>query len=98
MEIHKQKIGIPIWLITLILSGLVGLFSYSITAAFSFGSMKTKVEVNTQSISDIKTREITNLQDNKADKAQVNSIELTLVRIENKLDNYILIDKSNDKK
>ena len=89
----KEKIQIPIWLLTLILSGLVGLFSYSITFAISYANVKKDTVTNAQSISDIKTREIVNLQDNKADKAEVNNIEITLVRIENKLDNYILTDK-----
>jgi hypothetical protein len=89
----KEKIQIPIWLLTLILSGLVGLFSYSITFAISYSSIKQSTTLNTQNISDIKTREIYNLQENKADKAQVISLESTLVRIENKLDNYILNDK-----
>ena len=86
----KEKIQIPIWLLTLILSGLVGLFSYSITFAISYSSIKQNTNLNTQNISDIKTREIFNLQENKADKAQVNGIEVTLIRIENKLDAHLL--------
>jgi hypothetical protein len=89
----KAKVEIPIWLLTLILSGLVGLFSYSITFAVSYGNLKNSSIVNTQAISDIKTREIVNLQENKADKREVNNIELTLMRIENKLDNYIMTKK-----
>jgi hypothetical protein len=89
----KEKIQIPVWLLTLILSGLIGLFSYSITFAISYANIKKDTVTNSQSISDIKTREIVNLQNNKADKAEVSNIEITLVRIENKLDNYILTDK-----
>lgn len=89
----KEKIQIPVWLLTLILSGLVGLFSYSITFAISYSGMKKDVNFNTESISEIKTREIVNLQDKKADKEQVDGIEITLLRIENKLDNYIINDK-----
>jgi hypothetical protein len=86
----KEKIQIPVWLLTLILSGLVGLFSYSITFAISYSGLKQSTVLNTQNISDIKTREIFNLQENKADKQQVNSIEATLIRIENKLDTHLL--------
>jgi hypothetical protein len=94
----REKIQVPVWLLTLIISGLIGLFSYSITFAISYSNMKKDVDFNSHAITNIKAREITNLENNKADKEQVNAMELTLIRIENKLDNYILIDKKNDKK
>jgi hypothetical protein len=52
---------------------------------------RQQVVQNTIEISNIKNNEIKQLQSDKADKVEVVTIQTTLVRIENKLDNYILL-------
>lgn len=87
----KDKVQLPVWMITLILSALVGFFSYSITFAMSYTEIKKAGEKNTSEILELRNGEIKNLRDSKADAKEVNSMQLTLVRIENKLDNFILL-------
>ena len=89
----KQKIEIPVWLLTLIISGMVGLFTYSISFAGSYTAMRLKTEANTLAIAEIKNNEIKTLQTNKADKELVYTLQTSLARVENKLDALILVVK-----
>ena len=93
VERIKNKVELPVWLLTLILSGIVGLFTYSISFAGNYAEMKRDIITNTQAIKDIKNTEIKSLQDTKADKNIVDLVFSKLDKIEN-----LLLDHMQDKK
>jgi hypothetical protein len=86
----RDSVHLPVWLLTLICSALVGFFTYSITFAVSYANTKKDVEINIKTIEDLKINNIKKLEENKADQKEVTEIKLSLIRIEGKLDTYIL--------
>jgi hypothetical protein len=86
-NILKSDVKIPVWMFGIILTLMLALLGFTAVNATS----RQQVVQNTIEISNIKNNEIKQLQSDKADKVEVVTIQTTLVRIENKLDNYILL-------
>jgi len=82
-------IKIKTWQFSLAIIIMTGMFTFNTL----FASNRQQVQQNTIEISNIKNNEIKRLQDDKADKSEMTQVQITLVRIENKLDNYILINQ-----
>jgi hypothetical protein len=86
-NILKSDVKIPIWIFSIIVTLMLALLGFIAVNATS----RQQVVQNSIEISSIKNNEIKQLQSDKADKAEVVTMQTTLVRIENKLDNYILL-------
>lgn len=91
VEKLKDKIQLPIWMLTMILSFLVGLFTYSITFASGYSKLQNDVRVNKELLQDNNDK-LKNLDNTKAEKVDVD-------RIYNKLDKIegLLIDHMSKK-
>jgi len=88
-ETLRQDIKIPVWMFSIIISIMLALLAFTAANA----TMRQQVNQNQLEITNMKNNEIKNLQADKADKAEVVQIQSTLVRIENKLDAFILKSK-----
>jgi len=86
-NILKNDVKIPVWMFAIIVTLMLALLGFTAVNATN----RQQVVQNTIEITNIKNNEIKQLQTDKADKAEVVTIQTTLVRIENKLDNYILL-------
>jgi hypothetical protein len=86
-NILKSDVKIPVWMFAIIVTLMLALLGFTAVNA----TYRQQVVQNTIEISNIKNNEIKQLQSDKADKVEVITIQTTLVRIENKLDNYILL-------
>ena len=86
-NILKSDVKIPVWMFGIIVTLMLSLLGFTAVNA----TYRQQVVQNTIEISNIKNNEIKQLQSDKADKVEVVTIQTTLVRIENKLDNYILL-------
>jgi hypothetical protein len=81
-EALNKKIQLPVWLITMTVTIILALFAFNT----QYATNSKQIQINTDEISEIKTREIQDLRNNKADKDVMNLILQRLDRIENKLD------------
>jgi nitrogen fixation protein FixH len=86
-NILKSDVKIPVWMFGIIVTLMLSLLGFTAVNA----TYRQQVVQNTIEISNMKNNEIKQLQSDKADKVEVVTIQTTLVRIENKLDNYILL-------
>ena len=87
IEYLKNEIKIPIWMFSIIMTIMLGLLEFSAANA----SNHQQILQNGIEISNMKNNEIKRLQDDKVDKSEMQQVQVTLIRIENKLDAYILL-------
>jgi hypothetical protein len=85
----KEKVQLPVWLLTLILSAIVGLFVYSITFAGNYSALQSNVNINSKALIELKNGEIKQLEQNKAEKSDVDRIYKKLDNIEQLLIEHI---------
>lgn len=91
-EILKNEIKIPVWMFSILLTIMLGLLGFTAANATN----RQQILQNGIEITNIKNNEIKTLQADKADKAdkaEVVQMQSSLVRIENKLDQWILINR-----
>lgn len=81
MKRLNEIVEIPVWAITIILSVLIGLSGY----VYSQGSLSYKVDTCKERIDA--------MEQQKANKEDVDRIYKSLERIENKIDSYIIKSK-----
>jgi len=81
MTIEKKELTIPSWVVSLIVPLIITVIGYTIGI----------IKINTQTVTEIDhlKSEVIRLDGAKAGAQRVEDMQNTLIRIENKIDNYI---------
>jgi hypothetical protein len=87
-EVLKRNINIPIWLLGILVTIIMAIFSWGLATASSSATIKSKVENTEKIIEELKLVD-KQLQADKADKATIDNVYKALERIETKLDIHI---------
>jgi hypothetical protein len=84
MTIDKRdKVTIPKWAIIVILPLIFGLIGGGLSSMFALGRSANQIEVNTKRLDVV--------EESKVDNTEFKIIENSLIRIENKLDQHLLV-------
>lgn len=85
----RNDIKIPIWMFGIVVTLMLALLGFTAVNATS----RQQIVQNTLEITNIKNNEIKTLQSDKADKSEMKQVQITLLRIEGKLDSWIMNEK-----
>jgi hypothetical protein len=88
-KFSASTLRIPTALVIVIVTIILSIFSWGVATSRSSAADHKQIEVNTSVINNELKPDIKDLQNNKADKVDLDRIYKTLERIENKLDSHM---------
>lgn len=88
-ERTKNTIEIPVWMIGVLVTVIMAIFSWGIATAANSSATSNQVKVNSETLKELKADD-KYLRDTKADKDVINEIRDQLNRIEKKLDDHMI--------